>query len=74
MFMDVRMCECIVCMKGKSIKYKRVQATKPLKKKCCSLLVSRFNLLQTFNYTPYLFTKTLQLRDKFFLYEPSTSL
>jgi hypothetical protein len=24
MFMNVRMCECIVCMKGKSIKYKRV--------------------------------------------------
>jgi hypothetical protein len=24
MFMDVRMCECIVCMKGKPIKKKRV--------------------------------------------------
>jgi hypothetical protein len=24
MFMDVRMCECIVCMKGKSMKYQRV--------------------------------------------------
>jgi hypothetical protein len=24
MFMDVRMCECVVCLKGKSIKYHRV--------------------------------------------------
>jgi hypothetical protein len=35
MFLDVRMCECIVCMKGKSIKYKKEwhQATKPNQKK-----------------------------------------
>jgi hypothetical protein len=35
MFMDVRMCEYTVCMKGKSINYKKEwhQATKPLKRK-----------------------------------------
>jgi hypothetical protein len=34
MFMDVRMCECIVCMKEKLINVKEWhQATKPLKKK-----------------------------------------
>ncbi len=33
------------------------------------MLVSSFNLLQSFNYTPYLFyKKTVQIRDKFFLY------
>ncbi len=31
-------------------------------------LVSHFNLLQSFYYTPYLFTRTIQIRDKFFLY------
>ncbi len=31
-------------------------------------LVGRFNLLQSFQYTPYLFTKMVQIRDKFFLY------
>jgi hypothetical protein len=32
------------------------------------MLVSSFNLLQSFNYTPYLFNKTVQIRDKFFPY------
>jgi hypothetical protein len=32
------------------------------------MLVSRFILLQSFNYTPFLFCKkTLQIRDHFFL-------
>ncbi len=36
MLMDVRMCECIVCMKEKLINEKEWhQATKPLKKKSC---------------------------------------
>ncbi len=33
------------------------------------MLVSSFNLLQSFNYTPYLFyKKTVQIRDQVFLY------
>ncbi len=33
------------------------------------MLVSSFNLSQSFNYTPYLFyKKTVQIRDRFFLY------
>ncbi len=31
-------------------------------------LVCRFNRLQSFNYTPYLFYKKIETRDKFFLY------
>jgi hypothetical protein len=29
---------------------------------------SHFNPLQSFHYMPYLFTKTIQIRDQFFLY------
>ncbi len=37
--------------------------------KFITLLVSSFNLSQSFNYTPYLFyTKTVQIRDHLFLY------
>ncbi len=40
------------------------------------MLVSTFNLSQSFNYTPYLFNqKTVQIRDQFFLYmDPAWSL
>jgi hypothetical protein len=42
------------------------------------MLVSSFNLSQSFNYTPYLFyQKTVQIRDQFFLYilmDPAWSL
>jgi hypothetical protein len=38
-------------------------------KKFITMLVSSFNLSQSFNYTPYFFYKrTVQIRDKFFLY------
>jgi hypothetical protein len=37
------------------------------------MLVSSFNLSQSFNYAPYLFCKkTVQLRDQFFLYTDPT--
>ncbi len=33
------------------------------------MLVSSFNLSQSFNYTPYLFfKKTVQIKNQFFLY------
>jgi hypothetical protein len=32
------------------------------------MLVSSFNLSESFNYTPYLFKKTVQITDPFFLY------
>ncbi len=32
------------------------------------MLVSSFNLCQSFNYAPYLFFKKLQIRDQLFLY------
>ncbi len=32
------------------------------------LISQPFNLLQSFNYMPYLIQKTVQIRDKFFLY------
>ncbi len=35
---------------------------------CCSSLVNCVNLLPSFNNTPYISKKTLQIRDQFFLY------